>query len=254
MLLTAARRQRKTRQRETRFDAAPCKFGWQYKYLYLFLYVTTLTPAFQAHNYIFRKIPFSNKHIKNFFIYLLLLFQCLINNMKESAAKPFLTDTERTRSETRRKMDTTVSRGFIDHRGFTLIELMVVIVILGILAGLIVPRIMSRPDEARQLKAKIQIESIETALNLYKLDTGKYPSTEQGLLALIEKPETGDIPRNWREGGYLEKGKLPKDPWGNDFVYLSPGQHGEYDISSYGADGTAGGEDKNKDINSWEIE
>jgi general secretion pathway protein G len=147
-----------------------------------------------------------------------------------------------------------VSLKYIDNRGFTLIELMVVIVILGILAGLIVPRIMSRPDEARQLKAKIQIESLETALNLYKLDNGKYPSTEQGLQALIEKPETGDIPKKWREGGYLEKGKLPKDPWSNDFVYLSPGLHGEYDIISYGADGTAGGEGKNKDINSWEIE
>lgn len=142
----------------------------------------------------------------------------------------------------------------ICSRGFTLIELMVVIVILGILAGLIVPRIMGRPDEARQLKAKIQIESIETALKLYKLDSGSYPSTEQGLQALVEQPASGNIPTKWREGGYLEKGKLPKDPWGNDFVYLSPGVHGEYDIVSYGADGVPGGEGKNMDINSWEIE
>jgi len=141
-----------------------------------------------------------------------------------------------------------------NHKGFTLIELMVVIVILGILAGLIVPRIMGRPDEARQLKAKIQIESIETALKLYKLDNGSYPGTEQGLLALVEQPATGNIPVKWREGGYLEKGKLPKDPWDNDFVYLSPGVHGEYDIVSYGADGVPGGEGKNMDINSWEIE
>lgn len=141
-----------------------------------------------------------------------------------------------------------------DSRGFTLIELMVVIVILGILAGLIIPRIMGRPEEAKQLKAKIQIESLETALKLYKLDNGAYPDTEQGLLALIEKPETGKVPKNWREGGYLEKGRLPKDPWGNDFIYLSPGVHGDYDIISYGADGVQGGEDKNKDINSWEIE
>jgi general secretion pathway protein G len=139
-------------------------------------------------------------------------------------------------------------------RGFTLIELMVVIVILGILAGFIVPRFMGRPDEARQLKAKIQIESLETALKLYKLDNGNYPDTEQGLKALVEKPETGNVPLKWREGGYLEKGKLPKDPWGNEFVYLSPGTHGEYDIISYGADGVPGGEGKNMDLNSWEID
>jgi general secretion pathway protein G len=139
-------------------------------------------------------------------------------------------------------------------RGFTLIELMVVIVILGILAGLIIPRIMGRPEEAKQLKAKMQIESIETALKLYKLDNGVYPDTEQGLQALIEQPETGTLPKKWRKGGYLEKGKLPKDPWGNDFIYLSPGAHGDYDIISYGADGVQGGEDKNKDIDSWEIE
>ena len=142
----------------------------------------------------------------------------------------------------------------IGNLGFTLIELMVVIVILGILAGLIVPRIMGRPEEAKQLKAKIQIESLETALKLYRLDTGMYPDTEQGLQALIELPTTGALPKNWRKGGYLEKGKLPKDPWRNDFVYLSPGVHGVYEIISYGADGIPGGEDKNKDINSWEIE
>lgn len=141
-----------------------------------------------------------------------------------------------------------------NKRGFTLIELMVVIVILGILAGLIVPKIMGRPEEAKQLKARMQIESLETALKLYKLDTGAYPDTEQGLAALIEKPETGLIPKKWREGGYLEKGRLPKDPWENEFVYLSPGTHGEYDIISYGADGVPGGEGKNMDINSWEID
>ncbi len=139
-------------------------------------------------------------------------------------------------------------------RGFTLIELMVVIVILGILAGLIVPRIMGRPEEAKQLKAKIQIESLETTLKLYKLDNGSYPDTQQGLQALIEKPETGTIPKKWRQGGYLEKGRLPKDPWGNQFIYLSPGAHADYDIISYGADGVTGGEGKNTDINSWEIE
>ena len=147
-----------------------------------------------------------------------------------------------------------ISCNKFNNHGFTLIELMVVIVILGILAGLIVPRIMGRPEEAKQLKAKIQIESLETTLKLYKLDNGIYPETEQGLQALIEQPETGKIPKNWREGGYLEKGKLPKDPWGNSFIFLSPGTHGEYDIISYGADGVQGGEGKNKDINSWEIE
>ena len=141
-----------------------------------------------------------------------------------------------------------------DYRGFTLIELMVVIVILGILAGLIIPRIMGRPEEAKQLKAKMQIESLETALKLYKLDNGMYPDTEQGLQALIEEPETGIVPKNWRKQGYLEKGRLPKDPWGNEFVYLSPGAHDDYDIISYGADGVPDGEDKNRDINSWEIE
>ena len=142
----------------------------------------------------------------------------------------------------------------LDNRGFTLIELMVVIVILGILAGLIIPRIMSRPDEARQSKARIQIESLETALKLYKLDNGSYPSTEQGLQALVEAPSVGSLPKKWREGGYLEKGRVPKDPWGNEYVYLCPGTHGECDIISYGADGEPDGEKKDKDINSWEIE
>jgi general secretion pathway protein G len=142
----------------------------------------------------------------------------------------------------------------INNRGFTLIELMVVIVILGILAGLIVPKIMGRPEEAKQLKAKMQIESLETALKLYKLDNGTYPTTEQGLQALVETPQSGTIPTKWRKGGYLEKGKLPKDPWGNEFVYLCPGIHGEYDIISYGGDGVPGGEEKDLDINNWEIE
>jgi len=138
--------------------------------------------------------------------------------------------------------------------GFTLIELMVVIVILGILAGLIVPRIMGRPEEARRMKARVQMESIETALKLYKLDNGLYPTTEQGLQALVEAPTVGSLPKKWREGGYLEKGKIPKDPWGNEYIYLSPGLHGEFDIMSYGADGQPGGEGIGADINSWETE
>jgi len=151
-------------------------------------------------------------------------------------------------------MDKRFSFKKTDCRGFTLIELMVVIVILGILAGLIIPRIMGRPEEAKRLKAQIQIESLETALKLYKLDNGMYPNTEQGLQALVEQPDTGTLPKKWRKGGYLEKGKVPKDPWGNDFVYLSPGVHGDFDITSYGSDGVPGGEDKNQDINNWEIE
>ena len=142
----------------------------------------------------------------------------------------------------------------LDDRGFTLIQLMVVIVILGILAGLIIPRIMSRPEEARQSKAIIQIESLETTLKLYKLDNGSYPSTEQGLQALVEAPSVGSLAPKWIEGGYLEKGKVPKDPWNNEYIYLCPGAHGDFDIISYGADGEPDGEKKNKDINNWEIE
>jgi len=156
------------------------------------------------------------------------------------------------------------------ERGFTLIELMVVIVILGVLAGLIVPRIMGRPEEARRMKARVQIESIETALKLYKLDTGSYPTTEQGLEALVSEqasdtlitkpgivglaPGSGTDSKSWRKGGYLEKGKVPKDPWGNDFVYLCPGENGDFDLISYGKDGEPGGEEADVDINNWELE
>ncbi len=138
--------------------------------------------------------------------------------------------------------------------GFTLIELMVVLVIIGVLAGLIGPRIMGTPDKARRTKAMVQIQSLETALQLYKLDNGSYPTTEQGLEALVEVPASGELARNWRDGGYLEKGRVPKDPWKNDYVYLSPGMNGEYDLSSYGADGAPGGDGKDADINNWEIE
>jgi general secretion pathway protein G len=138
--------------------------------------------------------------------------------------------------------------------GFTLIELLVVLVIIGILAGYVGPKIMGHPEEAKRTKAAMQIQGIETALNLYKLDNGLYPSTEQGLQALVEPPTVGILPPKWRTGGYLDKGKVPKDPWGNDFVFLSPGTHGDYDLSSYGIDGEAGGEGDNADINNWEIE
>ncbi|MCX5850034.1 MAG: type II secretion system major pseudopilin GspG [Deltaproteobacteria bacterium] len=138
--------------------------------------------------------------------------------------------------------------------GFTLIELMVVIIILGVLAGLIIPRVMGRPDEARQAKAKIQIESLESALKLYKLDNGNYPTTEQGLNALVAAPTAGNLPKNWRQDGYLEKGRVPKDPWDNEFIYISPGGHGDFDLSCLGKDGEAGGEGVDKDINNWELE
>ena len=139
-------------------------------------------------------------------------------------------------------------------RGFTLIELMVVIIILGILAMYVAPKIMGRPDEARQVKARLDIASLETAIKLYRLDNGMYPGTEQGLQALVAQPETGTLAKKWRKGGYLEKNRVPKDPWGNEYIYLCPGVNDDYDIISYGADGVSGGEDKNKDINSWDIE
>lgn len=147
-----------------------------------------------------------------------------------------------------------MKREITNQTGFTLIELMVVVIILGILAGLVVPRIMERPGEAKQTKARIQIESLETALKMYKLDNGRYPDTEQGMEALVQMPETGVVPAKWRDGGYLEKGRLPRDPWGYAFVYLSPSAHGDYDIISYGADGVPGGSGEDRDINSWELE
>jgi len=145
-------------------------------------------------------------------------------------------------------------KGKMTNQGFTLIEIMVVMVILGIMAGLIIPRIMGRPEEARRTKAQVQIESIETALKLYRLDNSCYPTTEQGLQALVEAPGVGRLPRAWREGGYLEKGKVPKDPWNNEYVYLSPGIHGNFDLISYGPDGEPGGEGEDQDINNWELE
>jgi general secretion pathway protein G len=135
------------------------------------------------------------------------------------------------------------------QRGFTLIEIMVVIVILGVLAALVVPKIMSRPDEARVVAAKHDISAIGQALKLYKLDNGSYPTTEQGLKALIAKPSVAPVPNNWKTGGYLDK--LPQDPWGRDYQYLSPGVKGEIDVFSYGADGAVGGEGTDADIGSW---
>ena len=135
--------------------------------------------------------------------------------------------------------------------GFTLLEVMVVMVILGILATLVVPKIISRPDEARVFAARQDIASLMQALKLYRLDNQRYPTTEQGLQALLVKPAAQPIPPNWKAGGYIER--LPKDPWGNAYRYLNPGEHGEIDISSFGADGAAGGENNDADIGSWNL-
>ncbi len=140
-----------------------------------------------------------------------------------------------------------------DNQGFTLIELMVVLVILGVLAGMIVPRIMDRPEEARRTKAGVDIGALEQALKLYKLDNGKYPTTDQGLQALIEAPSVGRLAKKWRKGGYLDKSSVPQDPWDMDFIYISPGLHGDFDLMSYGPDGEPGGEDMDADINNWEL-
>ena len=139
------------------------------------------------------------------------------------------------------------------EQGFTLIEIMVEIIILGILASYVAVRLTGQTEEARRTQAKTQISTLETALELYKLDNGSYPSTEQGLMALVEPPTVGQLPRKWREGGYLQKGKVPKDPWGNDYIYLSPGLHGEFDITAYGDDGEPGGESKDEDVNNWDL-
>lgn len=136
-------------------------------------------------------------------------------------------------------------------RGFTLLEVMVVVVILGILATLVVPRIISRPDEARIIAAKQDIASLLQALKLYRLDNQRYPTTEQGLQALVSKPVTTPLPANWKTGGYVER--LARDPWGNPYQYLNPGVHNEIDVFSLGADGAPGGEGNNADIGSWNL-
>lgn len=132
--------------------------------------------------------------------------------------------------------------------GFSLIEIMVVVVILGILAAIVVPQILSRPDQARVVKAKQDVLAIQNALDLYKLDNGFYPSTDQGLMALVEKPNTSPIPQDWKT--YLKS--LPKDPWGRDYLYLNPGQHGEVDIYTLGASGHADGQGLNATIGNWD--
>lgn len=138
------------------------------------------------------------------------------------------------------------------QKGFSLIELVVVIVILGILASLVAPQIMGNVDKALIQQAKTDMKSIETALKLYKLDNFNYPTTEQGLEALVSKTSIPPEPRNFKRDGYLDR--LPKDPWGRDYIYISPGDHGDFDIVTYGRDGVPGGEDQDADIGNWDTE
>lgn len=135
------------------------------------------------------------------------------------------------------------------NKGFTLIEILVVVSILAILGALIVPKIMDRPSEAKIVAAKQDINSIVAAMKLYKLDNGRYPTQGQGLQALVTKPSGEQVPANWKNGGYLER--LPKDPWGNEYLYLNPGLNGDIDVMSYGADGQSGGEGFDADIGNW---
>ena len=143
------------------------------------------------------------------------------------------------------------SERLVPTQGFTLIELMVVIVILGLLATIIMPRILDRPEQARRLKAKVQIRNFQSALALFKTDTGRFPTTSQNLEALINNPGL----KGWKQGGYIEGGKVPLDPWGNPYIYLCPGVHGEdYEIESYGKDGEDGGTGDDADIESWNLD
>jgi general secretion pathway protein G len=140
-------------------------------------------------------------------------------------------------------------RSLVHRRGFTLIEIMVVVVIMGVLAALLVPRLMGRADDARVLAAKQDISTLMQSLKLYRLDNQRFPTTEQGLQALVTRPTVAPLTPNWKTGGYVDR--LNKDPWGNPYQYLAPGLHGEVDIFSYGADGKPGGIGVDADIGSW---
>ncbi len=140
------------------------------------------------------------------------------------------------------------------NAGFTLIEVMVVIIILGLLAAIVMPRLVGQTDKARYEQAKIQMRILEDALKRYRLENGRFPTTGQGLQALVQKPSSPPIPRNWPTGGYLDKPEVPPDPWGNPFIYVSPGQHGpDYDMISLGADSIEGGEGYDQDVQSWSL-
>ncbi len=148
--------------------------------------------------------------------------------------------------------DTPPQRRSPRDAGFSLLELMVVVVILSILALVIVPRVIDRPDQARAARAQSDIAAISSAVNLYRLDNFRYPTTEQGLAALVSPPSSPPEAQNWAQGGYIDR--LPQDPWGQPYQYLSPGVHGEFDIFSYGADAAPGGSGADADIGSWTSE
>jgi len=141
-----------------------------------------------------------------------------------------------------------------NRKGFTLLEIIVVVFILSILVALVAPRIIGHTDDARITDAKLQIRNLETALKLYKTDNGFYPDTQQGLDALIQKPTSGRLPFKYREGGYLEQKRIPVDPWNNPYLYVCPGLHGDFDIVSYGADGKEGGDGNDADIRNWDMQ
>lgn len=133
--------------------------------------------------------------------------------------------------------------------GFSLVEILVVLVIMGLLISIVAPTVLNRADEARVQKAYADFKAIETALKIYRLDNYVYPTTEQGLQALVEPSSLDPVPRNFKQGGYLQE--LPVDPWGRPYLYLSPGEHGEIDLYTLGADGLSGGEDQNADLGNW---
>jgi general secretion pathway protein G len=182
-------------------------------------------------------------------------FLSLLNLLKLVDAKKLIINSiycvkDKTSINNQHTMFRRIMHSKVTQRGFSLIEIMVVIVIMGVLASLIVPKIMGRPDEARIIAAKQDIASISQALKLYKLDNQRYPTTDQGLQSLVTKPSTPPIPSNWKSSGYLEK--IPVDPWGNPYQYLYPGTHSEIDVFSLGVDGAIGGEGNDVDIGSWD--
>jgi len=172
---------------------------------------------------------------------------------KEKGGELYLMQTEKCKTENFKicNPQAAISNSY---RGFTLLEVIIVVFILSLLAAIVAPRIIGRTDDARIAEAKVQIKNFETALKLFKMDNGFYPDTQQGLAALIERPTIGRIPNNYREGGYLEQKKIPLDPWGNPYIYVAPGLYGDFDILSLGADGKEGGGGKDADIKSWEIQ
>ena len=137
------------------------------------------------------------------------------------------------------------------QRGFTLIEIMVVVIIIGLLATMVLPKVIGRQEQALQVRAKTDVRTISQALELYKLDNFNYPATQEGLSALVSKPGSA---KNWQKGGYLNSKTVPQDPWGNDYQYRRPGKNGEFDLWSNGADGKDGGSDENKDIGNWNLD